>query len=224
MTAFAFSDVVEPKIKKLNKQLEILKEQLALGSGRAGGTGGPAALQGVLAVAGAFRVLAGEVKEVEESLERIRRSFAGTGGITGTGAGREGGYGPASIFGTGARGAGNQIIKDASKTGKTVFDNWSTILVSNMNTAWATIFGEANSLFEQLINSMADLLVKDIFSRLLAGTSMFGGISAMFGAIGGLFGGSSAPSGQPIVIEIGGMPLGQVVLEGNRQITQLRLV
>ena len=150
-------------------------------------------------------------------------------GILGGGGARK------TIFGSTAQSA--QMIKDAGKVGETIFDGWANVLTSNMNTAWAEIFGEANSLFEQLVNSMADLLVKDVFTGLLNFIAPAGG--GILGFIGGLFGSGSpvtgggitqtldpgrAPGNQTIIIELGGMPLGQVVLEGNRQIQQRRLV
>lgn len=117
-----------------------------------------------------------------------------------------------------------KLLKDADKVGRTIFDNWSNILVSNMNTAWVTIFGEANSLFEQLINSMVNMLIGQVFSGLLSflpGGSIVGGIVGLFS--GGGASGATAPVTN-LTIEMGGMPLGQVVLEGNRQISQRRLV
>ena len=75
---------------------------------------------------------------------------------------------------------------------------------------------------------MVDLLIKDVFSRLLGGAPVFGGVIGMFNAIGDLFSGAPVTGGggqqTNITIELGGMPLGQVVLEGNRQIQQRRLV
>ena len=107
--------------------------------------------------------------------------------------------------------------------GDTIFAGWANVLTSNMNTAWAEIFGEANSLFEQLINSMADLLVKSVFSGLL---SLIPG-GGVLGFIGSLFSGSDAPSGggqTTIIVELGGRPLGEMVLDGNKQSQRLRLV
>jgi len=62
-----------------------------------------------------------------------------------------------------------------------------------------------------------------VFSGLLSflpGGSIVGGIVSLFS---GGAGGATSPS-QNITIEMGGMPLGQLVLEGNRQISQRRLV
>ncbi len=116
-----------------------------------------------------------------------------------------------------------ELLKDAAEIGDTIFDGWASVLTSNMNTAWAEIFGEANSLFEQLINSMADLLIKDIFTSLLSfipGGGVLSGVIDLFSGAPGKGGGGQTN----ITIEMGGMPLGQIVLEGNRQIQQRRLV
>ena len=135
--------------------------------------------------------------------------------------GRQGRAGASSIFGDEAQSA--QLVEDAAKVGDTIFDGWASVLTSNMSTAWAEIFGEANSLFEQLINSMADLLIKDIFTSLLSfipGGGVLSGVIDLFSGAPGKGGGGQTN----ITIEMGGMPLGQIVLEGNRQITQRRLV
>lgn len=120
-----------------------------------------------------------------------------------------------------------KIIKDSKILGNSIFVGWSNVLVSNMNTAWAEIFGEANSLFEQLINSMVDLLVKDLFAGLLSflpGGSVLSGVFSLFGgAIPPGGGGGGGGGSQTIVLEIGGRRMGEFVLEGNRQIQQLRL-
>ncbi len=106
--------------------------------------------------------------------------------------------------------------------GQSIFDNWANILVSNMNTAWITIFGEANSLFEQLINSMVNLMLTQLVTGLLSfipsGNIFTGILTDIFSP------GAPSSGGTNITIEMGGMPLGQVVLEGNRQISQRRLV
>ncbi|KKK69744.1 hypothetical protein LCGC14_2930960, partial [marine sediment metagenome] len=97
----------------------------------------------------------------------------------------------------------------------------------------AEIFGEANSLFEQLINSMADLLIKDVFSQLISflpGGGILSGVIDLFSSpptpspITQTLDPGRAPGNQTIIIELGGMPLGQVVLEGNREIQERRLV
>ena len=181
--------------------------------------------------------------ELRETL-RLFANIAGkeiTGGRTGRLGGAAGAIGravglaaPSNIFGAGAQSA--QMIKDAGKVGETIFDGWANVLTSNMNTAWAEIFGEANSLFEQLVNSMADLLVKNVFSQLIS--FIPGG--GILGFIGDLFGGGGAsgargpitqiptsssrtPGNQTIIIELGGMRLGELVLQGNRQIQERRL-
>jgi hypothetical protein len=61
---------------------------------------------------------------------------------------------------------------------------------------------------------------------MLSGMPVFGGVTNIFDAIGSLFSPSASSTGgnTNITIEMGGMPLGQLVLEGNRQITQRRLV
>ena len=136
--------------------------------------------------------------------------------------GRQGRPEATSIFGAGAQSA--QLVEDAAGIGETIFDGWASVLTSNMNTAWAEIFGEANSLFEQLVNSMADLLVKDVFASLFnfASAGFTGPIGGLIGVIGGLFS-SGSSNDQPIIIEMGGMEIGRVVLEGNKQIQDRRL-
>ncbi len=163
----------------------------------------------------------GIAQELVASSEVFLRASGTINNVSGAQAGTKGGLANAGgrIFG-GA--ASKTMIKDAGKVGETIFDGWANVLTSNMNTAWAEIFGEANSLFEQLINSMADLLVKSVFTGLLSFLPGGGIISG----IAGLFGGGAAPSGGPttIIVELGGRPLGEMVLDGNKQIQQLRLV
>ena len=155
-----------------------------------------------------------------------------TPGVGGGILGRQGRPGATSIFGAGAQSA--QMIKDAGKVGETIFDGWANVLTSNMNTAWAEIFGEANSLFEQLINSMVDLLIKDVFTGLLNFIAPGGG--GILGFIGGLFssptpspitqtitGSSRTPGNQTIILQMGDRTMGEWVLEGNRVIQERRL-
>ena len=105
-----------------------------------------------------------------------------------------------------------------------------------MNTAWAEIFGEANSLFEQLINSMTDLLVKSVFSQLI-GLLPGGGILSFVGSLFGGGGGAGqalspinqtlnpgrTPGNQTIILQMGDRTMGEWVLEGNRVIQERRL-
>ncbi len=146
-----------------------------------------------------------------------------------------------TIFGSTAQSA--QMIKDAGKVGEQIFDGWASVLTSNMNTAWAEVFGEANSLFEQLVNSWADLLVKDVFASLfnLGLNFLTGGASGGIGGlIGGLFGGGSpvtgggdtqtlntgrvsSPGNTTIILQTGSTTMGQWVLQGNKEIHERRL-
>ena len=144
--------------------------------------------------------------------------------------GRQGKPAPSSIFGNAAQ--RGKILSDANKLGDTIFDGWANVLTSNMNTAWAEIFGEANSLFEQLINSMVDLLVKDVFANLLnfASGGFSGGIGGIIGVIGGLFSGAPVSIGggggtgtTTVILQMGDQTMGEWVLAGNKKIEQLRL-
>ena len=214
-------DALDSYVTKLTEafgQIKILNEEMSKGFGSAGGTGGPATL-GVNALAAGVRSLGDEVKTVIDSLQVISRQGGASSFRNRGGGARTQGFLMDNVF----QPAKPKLLKDAKKIGDTIFDDWSNVLVSNMNTAWITIFGEANSLFEQLINSMVNMLIGQVFSGLLSflpGGSIVGGIVSLFS------GGASPPGGtnQPIVIEMGGMPLGQLVLEGNRQISQRRLV
>ena len=164
-----------------------------------------------------FKIAREEVEKIVTALSKVAGAshmFAGVGseergGAVGGGAKS---FGGATLFSPRKGGAQSALIKDANKVGKTVFDNWSTILVSNMITAWATIFGEANSLFEQLINSMADLLVKGVFSELLS--FIPGG--GIIGSIGNLFSGSASPPNQKIVVQIGDVEMEEIYLRGQQ--------
>ena len=168
---------------------------------------------------------------VASSEEFLRASGSGF-DITGAQGGRRGGRatGVGGIFGSVAS---KKMVEDAGKVGEQIFDGWANVLTSNMNTAWAEIFGEANSLFEQLVNSMADLLIKNVFSQLIS--FIPGG--GVLGFIGDLFSNTPTPSpitqtlnpgrtpgNQTIILQMGSTTLGEWVLEGNRQIQQRRLV
>ena len=214
-----FKDEFSPaadKVKELNKQLAILLGLSGMGSGQAGNTGNPS-VPVIEAMAAGVKLLGKEVKVVVESLNSIGRTGeAGSFRNRGGGA-RTQGFLMENVF----QPAKPKLLKDAKKIGDTIFDDWSNVLVSNMNTAWATIFGEANSLFEQLVNSMVDMLIKDLFVNLLTWLPSGG----VFGFLAKVIPTSPGGGGQTnITIEMGGMPLGQVVLEGNRQISQRRMV
>jgi len=181
------------------------------------------------------------VNEVNELLKErnaiVKETIAAIEGDTGQafqGARRGVGVLPVGLVPVITKPALQKAEKDMKGLGSTVFDGWANVLTSNMNTAWAEIFGEANSLFEQLINSMADLLVKSVFSGLLGlipGGGIIGFIGGLFsggggGGPGGLgFGAITPGGGQPLIVQvqIGGRTVGQAVLEGNKQIRQLRL-
>jgi len=155
-------------------------------------------------------------------LPNISGTFPGGRG----GGGKQGKPDASSIFGN--RAQVGKMVKDADKVGATIFDGWANVLTSNMNTAWAEIFGEANSLFEQLVNSMVDLLVKNVFTGLLnfASAGFAGPIGGIIGGISSLFGSPVSSGGnQPLIVQVnlGGRILGQAVLEGNKQARQLRL-
>ena len=144
--------------------------------------------------------------------------------------GRQGRPGASTLFGN--RAQVGKIVSQGKKIGDDIFDGWANVLTSNMNTAWAEIFGEANSLFEQLINSMTDLLVKSVFSQLiglLPGGGILSFVGSLFGGGGGGAGQALSPigggGGQPLIVQVnlGGRIIGQAVLEGNKQIRQLRL-
>ena len=89
--------------------------------------------------------------------------------------------------------------------------------------AWGEIFGEANSLFEKLMQNIASTLL-EFAAQNAAGAFLnliIGGLGTAYGALSG---GSSAGGSQQIVINLGDEELSRVVVKGIGQAQRLRIL
>jgi hypothetical protein len=145
--------------------------------------------------------------------------------------------GEAGIFGTATTGLGrlNAInrgtnltdamqagLEDVNKKGLNVFQNWQSVLTTNMNQAWFTIFGEANSLMEQFVTSMVNQILNAMSSQAVGGFLGFldfiPGVGTAARAIDAIASGpvSGSPSTQKIVVQIGDIVVEEIYLRGNQ--------
>ena len=90
--------------------------------------------------------------------------------------------------------------------------------------AWGEIFGEANSLFEKLMQNIANTLL-EFAAKSAAGAFLNLIIPGLGTAYGALSGGSSGGGNQQVVVvQLGNEELARVVVKGNQEAQRLRLV
>jgi hypothetical protein len=135
-----------------------------------------------------------EVKEREKTYKSIDNILSG--GLRGTpeggrGGGHRGKPGASSMFGDGAQAGLPGVDEKALQEMRQFSESSAQIFAQNMNTAWQSIFGEANSFFEQMISSWASMLTEKIGFGIFS--MLFGGVD-LFGFARGIFAGNATAS------------------------------
>ena len=116
-------------------------------------------------------------------------------------------------------------LRDVDKQGINIFKGWGNVLKSNLMQAWEDIFGEANSLFEQLIQNWGEQWAQFasdlLFNPNTAKDFLAGGGGGFSKPVGG---GGDSTSRQTIIFQIGDMEMGRMHLEGQRIVAERRLI